>query len=122
MDLHKNKWSVHTPWLKKAEAIGVNMGYDCSEWLEKEDVPCGPVHTYNSLFKDPQVENNRLVTRLPHSVLGEVKNVGNPVRFSETPMVEHSAAPVLGEHTDQIFVGLGFSKTEIRELRKKKII
>ncbi|MBT3368502.1 MAG: CoA transferase [Nitrospina sp.] len=90
--------------------------------LEQEDVPCGPVHSYDTLFKDPQIENNRLVTRLPHSVLGEVKNVGNPVRFSETPIVEHSAAPVLGEHTDQIFIGLGFSKMEIKELRKKKII
>jgi crotonobetainyl-CoA:carnitine CoA-transferase CaiB-like acyl-CoA transferase len=95
------------------------------EWhalLEKMDVPCGPVHDYESVFKDPQVIFNNLIRTLPHSRLQQVRTVGNPIRLSKTPPLEKRSAPVLGEDTIDVLRGLGFDESEIGNLREKKII
>lgn len=95
------------------------------EWLrilEKADVPCGPVHDYDTLFSDPQVVRNGLLKRLPHSRLKEVRTLGNPLLFSKTPAREEKAAPVLGEDTNSVLESLGFKPEEVNELRKKKVI
>jgi crotonobetainyl-CoA:carnitine CoA-transferase CaiB-like acyl-CoA transferase len=90
--------------------------------LEKEDVPCGPVHTYDSLFEDPQVRQNALIKNWPHALLGSVKAPGNPIRFQGSPVAAHSGPPVLGEHTDEVLAGLGFSEKEIGAFREKGIV
>lgn len=98
---------------------------DTADWLallEAADVPCGPVHTYGTLFKDPQVLENGLIRKRPHGRLGEVTGVGNPLRFSGSPLVEGAASPVLGEHTDAVLGDLGFNGEEIAAFRKKGII
>lgn len=95
------------------------------EWhslLEKMDVPCGPVHNYDSLFKDPQVIFNDLIRNLPHSRLGNVKTIGNPIRLAKTPPVEKRSAPVLGEDTSGFLRELGLPESEIEFLKEKKII
>jgi len=96
-----------------------------AEWLailEQTDVPCGPVHSYDALFSDPQVIHNNLVRSLPHSGLKEVRILGNPLRLSQTPAVEHTVSPLLGEHTDSVLSALGYSDAEISEFRKKSVI
>ncbi len=92
------------------------------EILEQEDVPCGPVNTYDSLFQDPQVKENALIKDWPHPLLKTVKTAGNPIRFEGSPVVEHSGPSVLGEHTDEVLTELGFSERQIGEFRDKGII
>ena len=96
-----------------------------AEWLailEETDVPCGPVHSYDALFSDPQVVRNNLVRSLPHSDLEEVRTLGNPLRLSETPAVERTISTLLGEHTDSVLSDLGYRDAEISEFRKKNVI
>jgi len=98
---------------------------DTAHWLEvleREDVPCGPVHTYETLFADPQVMNNALVRDWPHTLLQTVRAAGSPLRFSRTPAGEQSGAPLLGEHTDTVLLEMGFTEKEISALREKGII
>jgi crotonobetainyl-CoA:carnitine CoA-transferase CaiB-like acyl-CoA transferase len=95
------------------------------EWLEileKADVPCGPVHDYDTVFSDPQVLHNQLAKRLPHSLVREVRTLGNPISFSQTPAKEERGAPLLGEDTDSILHSLGYRPEEVKEFRKKKVI
>ncbi|HXZ34791.1 MAG TPA: CoA transferase [Thermodesulfobacteriota bacterium] len=95
------------------------------EWLkilEEADVPCGPVHDYDAVFSDPQVLHNQLVKTLPHSRLNEVRTLGNPISFSQTPAREERSAPLLGEDTDSILHSLGYKPEEVKEFREKKII
>ncbi len=104
---------------------GILVTRKTEEWLrilEKADVPCGPVHDYDTLFSDPQVLRNALLKRLPHSRLKEVRTLGNPLLFSRTPAREEKAAPVLGEDTNSVLESLGFKPEEVNELRKKKVI
>jgi formyl-CoA transferase len=43
-------------------------------------------------------------------------------KLSATPGAIRSAAPKLGEHTDEILRGLDFSSAEIAALRQRRII
>lgn len=63
--------------------------------------------------------------RAPHvlSKTGEVSMVRNPVRFSETPVTEYRAAPLLGEHNDDVLINiLGRTKADVDRLRAEDVI
>jgi len=75
------------------------------EWiarLRREDVPCGPLNDLGEVFDDPHVELLGMRRRLPHPIRGEVSVVGGAVRLSATPLRIERAAPLLGEHTDEV--------------------
>lgn len=45
-----------------------------------------------------------------------------PVKLSLTPGGIQHRAPLLGEHTDEIMIEIGFDPTEIETLRTRRII
>ena len=53
---------------------------------------------------------------LDHPSAGPVHNIGNPVKMSGTPPRQDTAAPLLGEHTDEILEYAGYSAEEIAGL------
>ena len=72
------------------------------EWvgaLERAGVPCGPVNTIDKVFSDPQVLARGMKRQLSHPTLGIVPTVGNPLKFSLTPVEYRSAPPLLGEQS-----------------------
>jgi crotonobetainyl-CoA:carnitine CoA-transferase CaiB-like acyl-CoA transferase len=74
-------------------------------WLQKllaEDVPCSRINTLGEVFEDPQVKHLAMRKDLPHRHLGTVSLVRNALRMSDTPVEIRSAAPDLGEHTEEI--------------------
>jgi CoA:oxalate CoA-transferase len=105
-----------------SKVLATRKTRDWLEILEKADVPCGPVHDYDTIFSDPQVLHNQLTKRLPHRRLKEVRTLGNPISFSQTPAREEQGAPLLGEDTDSILQSLGYTPEEAKEFREKKVI
>jgi len=78
-------------------------------WLTKllaEDVPSAPLNTLDDVFADPQVKHLKMRENVRHSRVGMVGLIRNGVRMSETPPTIHSAAPELGEHTDEVLAQL----------------
>lgn len=66
------------------------------EWLsilEAGDVPTAPVLSTQEYMDVPQVHENGLVVEVNDPVLGEMKQVGHPILFSETPGRVRGAAP-----------------------------
>jgi len=58
-----------------------------------------------------------------HPTLGKIKIPGYPAQFSESWARTTSAAPELGEHTDEVLMGVGeYSKEEIAQLRKEGVV
>jgi crotonobetainyl-CoA:carnitine CoA-transferase CaiB-like acyl-CoA transferase len=95
-----------------------------AEWLEilnENKVWCGPVNTFDDVFSDPQVEHNGLVVTMEHPKAGEVKLIGFPARFSETPATYRSAAPLVGEHNEEILGSLGYDEAGIRRLEEQGV-
>jgi crotonobetainyl-CoA:carnitine CoA-transferase CaiB-like acyl-CoA transferase len=91
-----------------------------AEWIEilsTRDVWCAPVQTFDDLVGDPQVEHNELIATVEHPSGGELRVVGMPVRFSETPGTIRIGPPAVGQHTDEVLAEIGYGEEDIRTLR-----
>lgn len=78
---------------------------DAAYWIERLNdfgVPCGPVHTLDRVFSDPQVLFQDMVMDIPHPRRGTVRMVGFPMKFKHAPCQIRHPAPELGEYTEQI--------------------
>ena len=72
---------------------------------------------------DPQVLANGYVVAVEHSELGPTKRVGFPVHFNGTQPPTASAAPILGQHTEEVLTSLlGLSWEELQDLRAQNTI
>ncbi|MFC0270477.1 CaiB/BaiF CoA transferase family protein [Metabacillus herbersteinensis] len=70
--------------------------------FEEAGLPCGPVLSFEEIFKDPHVLAREQLVELEHPRAGKVKMTGIPIKLSETPGAITSPPPILGEHTIEI--------------------
>jgi len=90
--------------------------------LDKAGVPAGPINFLDDVFADPQIEAHDLIAEYP-SQDGPIRLVGNPIRFSRTPVVRDLPPPELGAHTDAVLRDvLGMSVEQIEALRHRKVV
>jgi len=91
--------------------------------LEKARIPCGPVYDLDSVFADPQLQARELFKYIDYpGAPRPVPIASTPVRLSETPGQVRRRAPTLGEHTEQVLRGLGFTGEEIAAFRNEGVI
>lgn len=98
---------------------------DTAEWVDlmrTEDIAAAPVNNLEQALCDPQtIHNNRLICT-NHLLCGEVKGIECPVRFKgDISEEEHSSAPVLGQHTEEVLTSiLAYSPEKIRKLKEEE--
>ena len=95
------------------------------EWIAKLEalkIGCGPINTLKDVFADPHVLARDMLKEMPHASGETVTVIANPVKLSATPPDYRSAPPVLGEHSDPVLRGLGYSTEQIAALREKGIV
>jgi crotonobetainyl-CoA:carnitine CoA-transferase CaiB-like acyl-CoA transferase len=76
-----------------------------NEWLsalETAGIPCGPINNLQQVFSMPQVSAREMFIQMQHSEIGDLRLVGSPLKFSDTPVEYRIPPPRLGEHTEQI--------------------
>lgn len=96
-----------------------------AEWLGillAVKVPCAPIHTVGDALVHPQIAGSDLIVRSAHPILGEVRNIGLPIRFDGAARTARRAAPTLGEHTDEVLADLGCSADEIAALKASGVV
>ncbi len=99
-----------------AQAIGMRPAAEWLRALAEAGVPCGPVNDLAAVFDDPQTVAREMRIRLDHRD-GPVDLIGNPIKFSETPVRYASAPPTLGEHTRSVLADvLGLDGPAIADL------
>jgi formyl-CoA transferase len=116
---HQNRREL-IPLLEK-----VTMHKPSKHWVEaldKAGVPCGLLQNYDQVFHDPHLLERGFFPEAPHPKLGSVKQVGSPMRMSETPPRMSRAGPLLGEHSAAVLAELGYPKDEIRALAAAGVI
>lgn len=96
------------------------------EWLKifsEHDLFCCAINRLNELVQDSQVMENNYIIDFDHPVFGKIKIPGFPARFSECDIKTTSAAPKLGEHTDEVLTEIcGYSEDEIKIMREDEVI
>ncbi|CUI01218.1 CaiB/BaiF CoA transferase family protein [Leisingera aquaemixtae] len=69
--------------------------------MEARKVPAGPVQTLDTLFASSQVDARSMAIGMD-TAAGPVKLLGNPLKFSRTPVTYRHAPPACGESTVEI--------------------
>ena len=93
------------------------------DFLVGAGVPAAPVYDVDEVVTDPQLEAREMFVDVDHPRAGRVRVPNFPVKFSRTPGRVSRAAPLLGEHNEEILVGvLGLSQEEVQELVRKGVI
>jgi glutaryl-CoA transferase len=106
-----------------AAAIATRTQRDWLAELDAAGVPAGPINRLDRVFADPQVLARGMRLDLPHPIAGTVPQVGNPLRFSATPVTCDRAPPLLGEHTAAVLrERFGLSDDAIAGLVARRVI
>jgi crotonobetainyl-CoA:carnitine CoA-transferase CaiB-like acyl-CoA transferase len=92
---------------------------DWFEILSKSDICVGRMLTLDEVPNDPQVKARKMVVELDGPDGQKVRQVGISVKLSETPGTIRSLAPQLGQHTDEVLVGLGYPQEQIDRWREE---
>jgi crotonobetainyl-CoA:carnitine CoA-transferase CaiB-like acyl-CoA transferase len=96
------------------------------EWIAKlggAGIPCGRINSVAQALSDPHTIAREMVRTVQHPTAGEVKMLGIPFRFSDTPASVRRAPPTLGQHTEQVLRDvLNLSDARIAALRAEKVI
>lgn len=82
--------------------------------MEGAGVPGGPINTLSDVFASDQVESRGMKISVPYptSHSGHVSLIGNPIKFSHTPVTYRRAPPTCGEHTNEILEQFGLMDSE----------
>jgi len=89
------------------------------EWFEqlsKAECCIAPVLELGELYDHPVHKHRGMFLELDHPTMGKVRQLGSPIKFSDTPFEFRSFAPVLGEHTRELLREAGYPPQEVEHL------
>ena len=96
---------------------------DAVDYFVDARVPVAPVYNVDDVVKDQHLIERNMFTTVEHKNAGAVKVVNFPVKFSETPGMVKNAAPVIGQHNQEILGEiLGYPEEKISSLKKANAI
>src|ERR1700753_1189322 len=85
--------------------------------MKKANIPVGYLRTVEQGFNAPETRERARVSQIPHPTAGMVPNIETPLNMGLTPAVNPTAAPLLGQHTQEILrKTLGYDDTRIAAL------
>lgn len=78
--------------------------HDLVAAMDQNNVPGGSINTLPEVFASDQVAARGMKIEMPNpnTQSGKVDLIGNPVKFSKTPVTYRQTPPTCGEHTDEI--------------------
>lgn len=108
-----------------AEIEAVTCARPMAHWiglLEEAGVPCAPIQDYGQVFSDPHLLARAYFWDAPHPTAGAVRQLGSPMRLSETPTRREKAAPRFGEDSEAVLRELGYPEDEIAALVDRGVV
>jgi crotonobetainyl-CoA:carnitine CoA-transferase CaiB-like acyl-CoA transferase len=89
--------------------------------LEAADIICAPINNYAEVISAPPYIGADMEERIEHPSVGVISMPRSPLRSSgELPAARHPP-PILGEHTREILLALGYSDTDMHRLFNFKL-
>lgn len=115
--------------LQNIEEIVAFLDEELQKWetealcqrLDKEQVPFAKVNALADVVDDPQVKHSELVVSADHPHAGFMRYPVAAARFSGEVSRTRFQAPMLGEHSEQILLELGYSSAEIEDYGQRGV-
>ena len=101
------------------------MQYGKNEIMENcqaAGVPVTAVFTVPEAAEHPHLKARGYIVEIEHPVLGRKKYLGAPFKLPACPGGPSEPAPLLGQHSESVFEGLGVSSDEIANLREQGVL
>ena len=92
------------------------------DFLKDKDIPIGKVHSLDEVFSDPQVLHRQMLVEVEQPPRGKTRQVGIPIKLSDTPGRITGGSPRPGQHTEEVLTELGYTVERIVELDKEEVI
>ncbi|MFC1876881.1 CaiB/BaiF CoA transferase family protein [Thermodesulfobacteriota bacterium] len=119
----KDRNQNHAVLKEIIEAVTITkMTDDWLNLLNQAQVPCGKVRTVKEALELEQTKAREMVVEMEDQLHGRKKLLGIPTKLSDTPGEIKRMPPLLGEHTEEILLNLGYSKTQIDALEENHIV
>ena len=92
------------------ETQTIIAGKTLEEWLDifsEKEACVTPVKIMEETLEDSQLQAREMIQTIAHPELGNMKQIGNPIKLSESPKETSLPAPKRGEHTELILREIG---------------
>jgi crotonobetainyl-CoA:carnitine CoA-transferase CaiB-like acyl-CoA transferase len=108
---------------RMSEWTGQRTTAEALAGLEAARIPAGPLYSPQQALEDEHIRAAGLLVDTDYPGMPrQAPLTPTPVDLSETPGRFRHRAPTLGEHTDEILTELGYTSTEIADLRTRNVI
>jgi benzylsuccinate CoA-transferase BbsF subunit len=91
--------------------------------LQEAGLEAGVVQRFDELLEDPQLAHREHFHGLAHPHLGELAFESYGIRLAESPPAIETPGPNLGEHTEEVLVGmLGYAPDDVARMVAEEIL
>jgi benzylsuccinate CoA-transferase BbsF subunit len=96
---------------------------DVMACLQGHGIPSGIVQDAEDLVsKDKNLQQRQFWQRLDHAVMGETLYHGTPFKFNKIPTAYRQAAPLIGQHNEELKKWLHLSEEDYQKLLDDRVI
>jgi formyl-CoA transferase len=91
--------------------------------MERHGVPAGQIYRAPEMLEDPHFAAREAIVSVPHPQFGTLRMQNVVPKLSATPGRIRRPSPGLGEHNDDIYLGLlGLPRARYDALRAARVI
>jgi len=96
---------------------------DVLSLMERHAVPAGQIYRAPDMLADPHFKARNAIVSVLHPDFGELRMQNVAPRLSESPASIRTPSPAVGEHNEDVFLGLlGMPRARFDRLQEQKII
>ncbi len=96
-----------------------------AEWqgtFQEHGIPCSPVRTVADLAADPQLDALGLLAAVPSPDIPDLRLVDVPFSIDLERATHRYPPPRLGEHAVEVLAEVGYSDSEVADLRRRGVV
>jgi crotonobetainyl-CoA:carnitine CoA-transferase CaiB-like acyl-CoA transferase len=92
------------------------------EALVAAGVPAAPINSIDITLQDPQVRHRDMVVTSPHRGGADFLTLGSAVKSAYSAGGDFQSPPGLGQQSESVLAGLGYTPAEIEELARANVV
>ncbi|MCI9587337.1 MAG: CoA transferase [Oscillospiraceae bacterium] len=89
---------------------------ECIRRLDEAGIPCGVINSIDQVVQDPHLLERHMVLQMKHPNGETIPALALPLRFSGQVCAARRGPPSLGEHTEEILGGIGYSREQVHSM------